>query len=273
MNHPYSEQGSGSPCPPGTLAAGSTTHHITQDPSREYRGNTEPAYTPPFTFDDPDLINFQLNDGPYLDIFIDRVYFALIRFTDPESFWAFPSIDDICEISKMKPTSVRKHLAILCDPDGLDKFHKVDRSSADNGSQSNGYFLNAGQSGLVPNPMTKPCDDPLAEALRIMGRQRMDALRAEKDWDIGVRDLHIEQLKAQLEVAGVAPVSPAEPGDPPSRGSPPSRGPPSFADGTARRRTIETSTSGWRTTGNASGAEESKTLSGTGIMSGQTRRL
>ena len=162
-------------------------------------------FVPPYTFDDPDLIQFYLHDGPYLDLYTDKVYFALIRCTDPETGWAFPSISDIAYLAKMKTTAVRKYLKPLCDAEfGLGKFHKILRQ---NGSESNGYFLNAWSGGLVPEPINDPSDDPLGEAQRLAIQRR----HAEKDWEIETRDLHIEQLKAQLEALGATPVSPDEP--------------------------------------------------------------
>ena len=165
------------------------------------------AFTPPLTFDDSDLIQFYLNDGPYLDLHTDAVYRALIRCTDPQSGWSFPSIPDLVYLAKMKPTAVRKYIKVLCEePEngGLGKFTKVARQ---NGSEANGYFLHAWANDLVPEPMNEPSDDPLEEAKRVAA----DKVWAAKDWEIETRDLHIEQLKAQLEALGVIPESLDEP--------------------------------------------------------------
>lgn len=181
-------------------------------PAAELPPDTSPSgspesepFNPPYTFDDPDLIQFYLSDGPYLDLYTDKIYFALIRCTDPETGWAFPSISDIAYLAKMKTTAVRKYLKPLCDAEfGLGKFHRIFRQ---NGSESNGYFLNAWSGGLVPEPINEPSDDPLGEAQRLAVQRR----HAEKDWEIETRDLHIEQLKAQLEALGATPVSLDEP--------------------------------------------------------------
>ena len=169
--------------------------------------NGPTVFTPPPTFDDPDLMQFQLNDGPYLDLHTDRMYFTLIRFINPENGWGFPSIPDLIYRSRMQKTAVRKYLKLLCEPKekgGLGKFTRIEREP---GSQSNAYFLNAWATGLVPEPMNAPCDDPLGEALRLAVEQ----VQAEKDWHIETRDLHIEQLRAQVEALGATPVTPDEP--------------------------------------------------------------
>ena len=181
------------------------------------------AFTPPFTFDDSDLLQFQRDDGPYLDIYTDAIYRSLICCTDPETGWSFPPMDSLVYLSKMKPTAVRKHVKILCDE--LDKFTKVERSS-ENGSEANAYYLNAFSHGLVPSPMNPPTDDPLGEARRMVAQQRLGALTAQKDYELETKDLHIEQLKAQLEALGVPPVPPSEPADPPSREPPLRANPP-----------------------------------------------
>ena len=165
------------------------------------------SFTPPFTFNDPNLIQFYLSDGPYLDLHTDKVYFALILCVDPQSGWAFPSIADIAYLARMKPTAVRKYLKYLCEPaeeGGLGKFTKEPRQ---NGSESNGYFLNAWANDLVPEPMNPPSDDPLEEAKRLAAEK----VRAEKEWEIEARDLHIEQLKQQVEALGATPVTRDEP--------------------------------------------------------------
>ena len=121
------------------------------------------TFTPPLTFDDPDLISFYLTDGLYLDLHTDRVYFALIRCTDPETGWSFPSIPDLEYLTRMKHTAVRKYLKVLCEePEkgGLGKFSKVARQ---NGSAPNGYFLNAWANELVPEPYER---SPNQEAKR-----------------------------------------------------------------------------------------------------------
>ena len=203
---------SGAPPSSGTTA---TLHPGTPPPGDQ----APPPFTPPPTFDDPDLLAFQRHDGPYLDLFTDRVYYTLMRCVDPETGWAFPPNEDLTVLSKLKPTALRKHINILCDE--LGKFTKVERKSKEKGRLPNAYFLNAWTTGLVPSPMNEPSEDPLGEARRIIAQQKIDALRVEKDYEIEARELYIEQLKAQLEAAGVPPVSPSEPTSPPRANPPP----------------------------------------------------
>ena len=180
-----------------------------------------PSYTPPFTFDDPDILAFYRADGPYLDLQTDAAYRALMRCLDPETGWAMPSHDDLVYLSKLKSTTLRKHLNIVCDE--LGKFTMVERRSPDKGSLPTAYFLNAWPTGLVPSPMTAATEDPLGEARKIIAQQKMDSLRAEMDYEIEAREMHIEQLKAQIEAMGVNPVVPSESAEPPLRAAPPLR--------------------------------------------------
>ena len=219
--------------PSSETPSGPDSHAVWDQGATSGQNKLHRDFVPAPTFDDPDLLQFQLTDGPYLDLHTDKMYFTLIRFINPETGWAFPSIPDLIYRSKMQKTAVRKYLKLLCEPKdkgGLGKFTKIER---ENGSQSNAYFLNAFATGLVPEPMNPASDDPLGEALRLAVEQ----VQAEKDWQIETRDLHIEQLRAQVEALGATPVTPDEPlrhADPSVTRTPPSPPveppPPDFSD-------------------------------------------
>ena len=174
------------------------------------------------------MLAFQRDDGPYLDIYTDAVYRAMVRCIDPETGWATPSMAALVYVSKMKQTAVRKHTRVLCDE--LDKFTRVERIS-ENGSEANAFFLNAFATGLVPSPVNAPSDDPLGEARRLVAQQRLEALAAQKDFELETQGLYVEQLKAQLEAVGVSPVPPSAPVDPPSREGGVRANPPRYVKG------------------------------------------
>ena len=122
--------------------------------------------------------------------------------------------------------------------------------------------------------MTAATEDPLGEARKIIAQQKMDSLRAEMDYEIEAREMHIEQLKAQIEAMGVNPVVPSESAEPPLRAAPPlpREPPPSHLYLKSHRRPIsETSTNGSTRIGRGSKPEESRVLSDTETGSGATR--
>ena len=148
MQHQNTEHGSEFPFSQNPPSAGDTPYPGTPMPDDPPAEDSQ-GYSPPPTFDDPDLIVFCLNDGPFLGSLTSIVYLTLIRFTDPTTGWAFPSIGQLVEKSGVKTTKVREALRFLCEESG--KFTRVARSSAGNGNEANGFFLNAWAHGLVPS--------------------------------------------------------------------------------------------------------------------------
>ena len=190
----------------------SVNHSEAGVPTTTPYSNGHREYTPPLTYDDPDLLVFAETDGPRLEPYTRAVYKAMARFVDPETGWAHASHKEIADIAEIKRTAAKKHIAFL---DELGKFDVVARSSPEKGTEANAYFLRAWPTGLVPEPMTPPCDDPLGEARRIMAERREANLRAQHQWELEVKSQRIAELEAQLESLGEAPVPASEPDPPP----------------------------------------------------------
>ena len=175
--------------------------------SEAYGSSFPPSYTPPISFDDPELVHYALRDGPRLPPATRMLYVTFAKLTNPETGYSTPSHEQLANEAVMSISSVKEHLGYL---EEFGKIRKTNRSTPDEGTLPNAYYFVGLDTGLIPREMNPPCSNPITAARQIFQQEKLDALDRKHNSEKAaiLAEKEVEQqysalLQDKLKAAGI----------------------------------------------------------------------